>query len=68
MTKIQIGMKVYCDIHSRSKKHTVTGLREKLGWAEIDNEFLWPLSSCFPCSTITLPSREEELEKLRKMR
>lgn len=51
MNEINLGMKVYCDLHHKSKIHTVTGLDEKNGWAIIDGKFQWPIKSCFPYAT-----------------
>lgn len=57
MKKIEVGMRVYCDIHSQSKEHTVTHVSEKRGFAGIDNEFWWPIDQCFPCDEVTLPKK-----------
>lgn len=57
MKKIEVGMKVYCDIHSQSKEHIVTHDSEKRGFAGIDNEFWWPIDQCFPCDEVTLPKK-----------
>lgn len=57
MKKIDVGMRVYCDIHSQSKEHIVTHVSEKRGFAGIDNEFWWPIYQCFPCDEITLPKK-----------
>lgn len=57
MKKIEIGMQVYCDIHSQSREHVVTHLYEDRGVVGIDNSFYWPISQCFPCSEITLPKQ-----------
>lgn len=48
MNNLKIGMKVLCDLHQWSKVHILTGLREKQGFAEIDNQFFWPIYSVFP--------------------
>lgn len=47
MNKIKVGMRVYCDIHSQSKEHIVTHISEERGFAEIDNDFWWPIDQCF---------------------
>lgn len=51
MNEINVGMQVYCDLHHKSKLHTVTGLDLKNGWAFIDRSFHWPIRSCFPFET-----------------
>lgn len=57
MKKIEVGMRVYCDIHSQSKEYIVTHVSEKRGFAGIDNEYWWPIDQCFPCDEVTLPEK-----------
>lgn len=57
MSKIIVGMKVYCDIHSQSKEHIVTHLFEERGFAGIDDSFYWPIDQCFSCDEIELPKK-----------
>ena len=57
MKKIEVGMRVYCDIHSQSKEHVVTHVSEERGFAGIDNEYWWPIDQCFPCDEVTLPKK-----------
>lgn len=57
MKKIEVGMRVYCDIHSQSKEHIVTHVSEERGFAGIDNEYWWPIDKCFPCDEATLPEK-----------
>ncbi len=46
--EIYVGMRVYCDLHSKSKIHIVTGIKRESGWVIIDNDFHWPLRSVVP--------------------
>lgn len=57
MKKIEVGMRVYCDIHSQSEEHIVTHVSEERGFAGIDNEYWWPIDQCFPCDEVTLPKK-----------
>ena len=57
MKKIEVGMRVYCDIHSQSKEHIVTHVSEERGFAGIDNEYWWPIDQCFPCDEVILPEK-----------
>lgn len=65
--EIRIGMEVYCDLHSQSRKHIVTGIKGSVGWAEIDNDFFWPIADCFPCNNTVLPTLEEEKRIMHKI-
>lgn len=57
MKKIEVGTRVYCDIHSQSNEHIVTHVSEERGFAGIDNEYWWPIDQCFPCDEVTLPKK-----------
>ena len=69
MEQLQEGMQVYCDLHHMSKVYTIVSLRKKeLGWAivkdENGNEFHWPITSCFPIETTTLPKYNPLIHEL----
>lgn len=55
--KLKIGMKVYCCLCSIAQEHTITQLFEDRGFAGIDNDFYWPINSCFPCDSVELPNK-----------
>lgn len=62
---LKVGMEVYCDLHPKSRKHVITGFREnRKGFAIIDDKFLWPIISCFPCETTQLPEYDEYIHSL----
>ena len=57
MKKIEVGTRVYFDIHSQSKEHVVTHVSEERGFSGIDNEYWWPIDKFFPCDEVTLPKK-----------
>lgn len=69
MEQLKEGIKVYCDLHHKSKTYTIESLAKKeSGWAivkdEGGNEFYWPITSCFPVETTTLPKYSPIIHRL----